>query len=87
MSGEVSASDAMGIWSLAVCCRGLLTAALGSDRRGGELGRPTAIGRTGVARLGLIDETVVRGGAAASMIVAGREPAKQKCSTGMSRRT
>ena len=51
------------------------------------LGRPIAIGRTGVARPRLIDKAVVQGGATASMVIAGREPAKQKCSTGMSPRT
>jgi hypothetical protein len=65
------ASDAMGISALAVCCRGALTASLGSGRWGGELGRPLAIGRTGAARRRLIDEAVVRGGAAASMVIAG----------------
>ena len=35
----------------------------------------------------VIDEAVVRGDVPASMVVAGREPAKQKCSTGMSPRT
>ena len=40
---------------------------------------------TGVAQQRLIDEAVVQGGATASMVMAGREPAK--CSTGMSRRT
>jgi hypothetical protein len=65
----------------------VLSGSLGSGRRGDELGRPIAIGSTGVGRRGLIDEAVVRGGAKASMVIAGREPAKQKCSTGMSPRT
>ena len=77
----------MGISALVVCCRGALTASLGNGRWGGELGRPIAIGRTGVARRRLIDEAVVQGGATASMVMAGREPAKQKCSTGMWSRT
>src|SRR5258708_24052641 len=74
----------MGISALAVCCRRALNASLGSGRRGGELGRPIAIGRTGVAQRRLIDEAVVQDGATASTVIAGREPAKQKCSTGMS---
>ena len=77
----------MEISALAVCCRRALTASLGSGRRGGELGWPIAIGRTGVAWRRLIDEVVVQGGATASMVMAGREPAKQKCGTGMSLRT
>src|SRR5258708_15259234 len=77
----------MGISALAVCCRRALNASLGSGRRGGELGRPIAIGRTGVAQRRLIDEAVVQDGATASTVIAGREPAKQKCSTGMSPRT
>ena len=81
------ASTAMGISTLAVCCRGALTASLGSGRWGVELGRPIAIGRTCVARRRLIDEAVVQGSATASMVMAGRGPAKQKCSTGMSPRT
>ena len=81
------ASDAMGISALAVYCRGALSTCLGSGRRGDEFSRPIATGRTGVARRRLIDDAVVHGGATASMVIAGREPAKQKCSTGMSLRT
>jgi hypothetical protein len=51
------------------------------------LGRQIAIGRTGVAQRRLTDKAVVEGGATASLVVAGREPAKQKFSTGMSPRT
>ena len=82
--GQCGASGAMGISSRAVCCRGGLTGCLGSGRWGSELGRPIAMGRTGVARRRLIDEAIVRGSATASMVMAGREPAKQKCCTGMS---
>ena len=70
------ASDAMGISARAVCCRDALTGSLGSGRWGGGLGRPIATSITGVARRRLIDEAAVEGGATASMIVAGREPAK-----------
>jgi hypothetical protein len=70
----------------AVCWRDALTGSLGSGRRGGECGRPIATGITGVSRRQLIDEAVVRGSATASMVMAGREPAKQKYSTGMSPR-
>src|ERR1700737_3178666 len=59
------ASEAMGISALAVCCRRALTGSLGSGRRGGELGRPIATGRTGVAQPRLIDKSVVQGGATA----------------------
>jgi hypothetical protein len=49
--------------------------------------RNRATGITGVARRRLIDEAAIQGGATASMIMAGREPARQKSSTGMSPRT
>jgi len=45
------------------------------------------MGSTGVARRRLIDEAVVQSGATASVVMAGRKSAKQKCSTGMSPRT
>jgi hypothetical protein len=54
---------------------------------GCELGRQIAIGRTGVAQRRLTDKAVIEGGATASMVIAGREPAKQKCSTGVLPRT
>src|SRR5882757_5326610 len=82
--GRSSASDAMGFSALVICCARALSSCLGSGR-GGELSWPIATGSTGVAQQRLIDEAVVQGGATASMVMAGREPAK--CSTGMSRRT
>jgi hypothetical protein len=75
----------MGFSALVICCPRALSSSLGSGRRGGELSWPIATGSTGVAQQRLIDEAVVQGGATASMVMAGREPAK--CSTGMSRRT
>jgi hypothetical protein len=83
--GRSGASDAMGFSALVICCPRALSSSLGSGRRGGELSWRIATGSTGVAQQRLIDEAVVRGGATASMVMAGREPAK--CSTGMSRRT
>src|SRR5258708_18902243 len=77
------ASDAMGISALAVCCRRALNASLGSGRRGGELGRPIAIGRTGVAQRRLIDEAGVPGGATASTGHGGPGPAEAKGRTWM----
>ena len=77
------ASDAMGILALAVCWRGALNACFGSDRPG----RPIAMGRTVVWRRRSKDEAVVQSGATAIVVIAGREPAKQKCNTGMSPRT
>jgi hypothetical protein len=77
----------MGISAQAVCFRGALIASLGSGRWGGELGPAVVIGRTGVTRLRLIDKLVVQGGVVASTVIAGGEPAKQKCSTGMWPRT
>ena len=77
----------MGISTLAVCRLGRLTACLASGRWGGELGQPIVMGSTGVARRRLIDEAVVQSGATASVVMAGRKSAKQKCSTGMSPRT
>jgi hypothetical protein len=54
-----------------------LTAFLGSGRWLGEFVLSIAIGRTSVAPRRLINKAVVRGGATASMVIAGREPAKQ----------
>ena len=76
----------MGILALATCCRGTLTASLGSGRWGDEFGQPIATGRSGVAQRRLIDKAVVQRGATASMVIAGREPAKQKGRTGVSPR-
>ena len=70
----------MGISTLAVCCRCALNACSGSDQGGDEAVRSIATGRIGVTRRGLIDRAVVDGGARASMVIAGREPTKQKCS-------
>ena len=75
-----AASDAMGVWSLALCCRGALSACLGSNGGDNEPGQPIAIGRTCVARRRSNDTTAIEGGARASVIVAGREPAKQTAS-------
>lgn len=72
-----SASDAMGISLLAVCCRLPLTTCLGSDRGGDAPGRPLAIGRTCVAQRRSDDEMAIRCGVRASMVIASREPAKE----------
>jgi hypothetical protein len=84
--GRGSASDAMGISLLGVRCQGALTTSVGSGRRGGELGRSVAIAGTGVAQRRLIDESVPRAVATASMVMADREAARQR-RNGMSRRT
>ena len=73
--------------TLAICCRGALIAFLAGSRWHSEFCLPLAIGRIGDARRGLIDGAVVPGGATTSKVIAGREPAKRKCSTGMSMRT
>ena len=73
------ASDAMGISALAVCCGGVLNARLGSDRGDDEPGRPIATGRTGVALRRSNDTMGIQAGVRSSLIIAGREPAKQKC--------
>ena len=75
------ASDAMGISASAVCRRGALNACVGSDQGYDEPGRPVAIGRTGVASARSNDATAIAGGARSSLIIAGRESAKQRCST------
>ena len=80
------ASDAMGIWTLAACCRGALIASLGSSRRGGEHCRPVATGRTGVAQQRSNDRTAVVGCARASLIIAGQEAAIQEGRAGVSLR-
>ena len=71
------ASDAMGISMLAVCCRRALDACLEYDRRGDERGRPVTTCGIGVAQRWSNDTTAIDGGARASLIIAGREPAKQ----------
>ena len=73
----------MEISAWAVCCRCALSACLGSGRRGDELGRPIAIGRTGVAQWRSNNTTAIQGDARASLFIAGREPAKQKGRTGV----
>src|SRR5580704_255920 len=75
--GRGGASDAMGISRLTVCCRSRWNACLGIDRGGDEPGRPIATGRIGVARRRSSDTTAIEGGARASMVIAGRELAKQ----------
>src|SRR3981189_1819393 len=72
------AAEVMGISALVICCPRALSSSLGSGRRGGELSGPIATGSTGVAQQRLIDEAVVQGGATASMVMAGREPAKER---------
>ena len=74
------ASDAMGISASAVCRRGLLNACVGSDQGYDEPGWPVAIGRTGVASARSNRATVIAGGARSSLIIAGRDSAKQRCS-------
>ena len=69
-------SDAMGISAPAVCCN----VCFGIDREGDEPGRPIAIGGTGVALRRSNDTMGIQDGVGASQIIAGREPAKQKCS-------
>jgi hypothetical protein len=70
----------MGIAALVVCCRQALNACLGSDRRDDDPSRPIAIGGTGVALRGSNDAMGIQDGVRASLTIAGREPAKQKCS-------
>jgi hypothetical protein len=66
----------MGISVLAAWWRGGLGTSLDSGRRRGELGRPIAMVRTGVAWRRLIDDAVAQGGATTSKVIAGGEPAK-----------
>src|SRR5258708_12517735 len=73
--GHCGVSDAMEISALAVCCRRALTASLGRGRRGGELGRSIAIGRTGVVRRRLLDEAGVPGRPPTTLALAHPRPA------------
>jgi hypothetical protein len=70
----------MGISASAVCRRGLLNACAGSDQGYDEPGWPVAIGRTGVAGARSNHATVIAGGARSSLIISGRDSAKQRCS-------
>jgi hypothetical protein len=72
-----STSDAMGISTLAVRCRGALNACLGNDRGDDEPGRSIAMDTTGVGRRRSKDKIAIRWGARASLVKASREPAKQ----------
>ena len=72
------ASDAMGISAPAAYCRSVLNACFGRRSRGDEAGRPIAIGGTGVVQRRSIDTMVIRDGVRANMVIASREPAKQK---------
>src|ERR1700739_4393384 len=82
--GSGGALEAMGIWSLVLCCRSALSACLGSDRGGNEPGQPIATGRIGVAHRRSSDKTAVHDRTAASMLLAVWEPAKSKGRTGLS---
>src|ERR1700688_3662359 len=58
--GSGGASEAMGIWSLVLCCRSALSACLGSDRGGNEPGQPIATCKIGVAHRRSSEKTAVR---------------------------
>jgi hypothetical protein len=73
------ASDAMGISASAICRWGLLKACVGSDQGYDEPDWPVAIGRTGVASARSNHVTVIAGRARSSLIIAGRDSAKQRC--------
>src|SRR6202021_3978340 len=75
-----SASDAMGDFVAGVRCQGALTTAVERSK-----GWRSAIAGTGVAQRRLIEESVSRGVATASMVMPDREAARQRCN-GMSRR-
>src|SRR5450432_4333814 len=78
------ASDAMEIWTRAACRRCALIGSLGSSRWGGEFGGPIAMGRTGVTQRRSNEKRAFQDGARASLVIAGRELAKQKGRTGLS---
>ena len=81
------ASGAMGIWPLPVFCQGELGAFSACDRGCDETGRSIAIGRIGVVWREWNDTATMVSSATASMVIADRWPAQQKCSTGMLHRT
>jgi hypothetical protein len=74
------ASDAMGILASAVCRRGLLNACVGCDQGYDEPGWPVAIGRNDVGSARSNRATVIAGAVRSSLIIAGRDSAKQRCS-------
>jgi hypothetical protein len=67
----------MGISALAVCCRSRWNAYLRIDQGDDEAGRPITTGRVGVVQRRSSDPTAIEGSAGASMVIAGRELAKQ----------
>src|ERR1700733_9983499 len=68
--GEGGASEAMGVWAPALCCRSSVSGCLGRDRGDDEAVQPIAIGRTCVADRRSSDKTAVHDGTAASMFMA-----------------
>src|ERR1700723_583133 len=68
---EGGASEAMGVWSLSLCCRGRLSPCLASNRGDDEPGQPIAIGGTGVAQR----RSIVLPSEGDAGAVAGDEPA------------
>jgi len=61
----------------AACCRSAVNGGLGSDRGGDATVRPIAIGGTGFAKQRSSDKMAIQDGATASLVIAGREPAKE----------
>src|SRR5258705_7254901 len=75
----------MGILSLAVCWRGALSGCLGSDRRGE--GSAADRDRQNRGRIAEIERQAgYRERRKAKLVIAGRDPAKQKCNPAIVRR-
>jgi hypothetical protein len=72
------ASDAVGISAPAMFGRALLIAALGRDRKGDGAGRTIATGRTEFTQRRLNGKRAILDGATASLVIGGREPAKER---------
>jgi hypothetical protein len=68
----------MGISASAVFGRCSRIAALGRESEGDEAGRSIAMGRTGVTRRKTKGESALECGTRASLVIAGREPAKER---------
>jgi hypothetical protein len=68
----------MGISASSVFGRCSLIAVLGRESEGDEAGRSIAMGRTGVTRRKTSDESAIQCRTRASLVNAGREPAKKR---------
>jgi len=81
------ASNAMGISALAFLLAMWIERLFGNGSKGHDPDRPAAKGRSGISQWRSNDKTAIQGGTRSSLVIAGRGPAKQKCSLAILSRT